>query len=585
VIALSQLFRAAPPGRTVAFGREGVRDADALRDDVAALAALLEPFAEGRLLLHSEDAYAFAVGLLAAAQVGARVVLPPSRQPGALEALASEVTGVLLDSTPTSDTFLGRPCWHPLAAPRARRPLVALDRESPLVELFTSGTTGAGKPVAKAVRHLEDEVAVLEECFGALLGGGTRILATSSPQHLYGLLFRIVWPLSAGRPLLRSPLLHAEELAPHLGVESPFALVSTPIALRHLAEKEELAPFAPWCRAVFSSGGPLPAPIARRVAEALGAAPFEVYGATETGGVALRQQQRGGEPWRPLPRVEVARDAESGCLVVASPFASTGEALPGGRARCTLGDLVAFDEGGFRLLGRADRVVKIGEKRLSLPAMEERLATHPAVADAALVALDTGGDARVGAVVVPTEIGREQVVASGRRGLARSLSAHLAPDFDRVLLPRAWRLVDALPRDAQGKLPNERLLAFFAETSPAPRAPEPIAVRRGARELEARLRIPEDLAFLEGHFPGHPIVAGVVQLHFAMRALEELLGAAPRLAALEVLKFHELLLPGQEVRLRVELDAGGERFAFSLADAGRPERVFATARGALRRNP
>ena len=100
---------------------------------------------------------------------------------------------------------------------------------------------------------------------------------------------------------------------------------------------------------------------------------------------------------------------------------------------------------------------------------------------------------------------------------------------------------------------------------------------------EARLRIPEDLAFLEGHYPGRPVVAGVVQVHLAMRALEELLGAPARLARLEALKFHALLQPGDEVRLRVERDPDGVRFRFRLADAARPERVFASGRGQLAR--
>ena len=87
----------------------------------------------------------------------------------------------------------------------ARAPL---DRDAPLAVLFTSGSTGAGRRVEKAVRHLEDEVAVLEQQFGAQLARDTRFLATVAPQHLYGLLFRVLWPLAAGRPFLRSALLH-----------------------------------------------------------------------------------------------------------------------------------------------------------------------------------------------------------------------------------------------------------------------------------------------------------------------------------------------------------------------------------------
>jgi hypothetical protein len=81
------------------------------------------------------------------------------------------------------------------------------------------------------------------------------------------------------------------------------------------------------------------------------------------------------------------------------------------------------------------------------------------------------------------------------------------------------------------------------------------------------------------------VVAGVVQVHFAMRELAALLGAPPRLASLEALKFRELLRPGDSVLLQVRVDEDGARFEFTLADATRPERVFSSGRGELRSVP
>ena len=575
---LSRLFAAAGGARAVAFGREGERSADELRSDVASLAARLGPVAGGRVVLHCQDAYAFAVGFLAVGQIGAAAVLVPSRQPGALLRLAGEVAGFLLDGADVPERIEGRPCWSPLAAPRAAHELVALEREAAWAELFTSGTTGDEKPVAKSVRHLEDEVAMLEARFGAALGAGTRMLSTASPQHLYGLLFRVLWPLAAGRPFLRTPLLHPEELAPALD-EADFALASTPVALRRLAERAELSR----CRAVFSSGGPLDADVARRVAEAQGAPPHEVYGSTETGGVAVRQQWVGDEPWQPLPGVSIEIDAEDGRLVVTSPFVSGGERVDALCTRLATGDRAEPAPGdGFRLRGRADRVVKVAEKRLSLPDMESRLREHAAVDEAALVLVEGSGEPRVAAVVVLTPAGRETYAGGGRRALGRELSDHLARDFDRVLLPRIWRVVDALPRDAQGKTPVRALHAILGEGTTRP---ELLAAERGPGGAVVEWRIPRELAQLEGHFPGHPVVAGVVQVHWVMGVLEELLGAAPRLASLEALKFHDLLGPGDHVRLRVETEAapGGTRFRFQLADAAQPERVFSSGRGRLLR--
>ena len=482
-------------GDLVAFGREGSRSRADLRREVAALAARLAPYGGARVGLHCHDAYAFAVGLLAVGQVGAQAVLPPSRQPGTLLRLAGDVEAFLLDGADAPDTLASRPCWSPLAGPGPHADLVPLERESAWVLLFTSGTTGEEKPIAKAVRHLEDEVAMLGAHFGSALPGGARMLSTAPPQHLYGLLFRVLWPLAAGRPFLRTALLHPEELVPYLSEPGAFALASTPVALRGLAERNELAACASRCRAVFSSGGPLDAEIARRVADALGAPPIEVYGSTETGGVAERQQWQGDESWRPLPGVE-AVVSDDGRLLVTSPFVSSGETLGSGATRFATGDRAETDgTGGFHLRGRSDRMVKIAEKRLSLPDMESRLREHPAVAEVALVLADGPGEPRVAAVVVPTAAGRALHAGGGRRALGRELSEHLARDFDRVLLPRVWRVVDALPRNAQGKTSVRALRTLLGD---APRAPERLAAQQRPGHSEVEWRVPAELASSRG---------------------------------------------------------------------------------------
>jgi 3-hydroxymyristoyl/3-hydroxydecanoyl-(acyl carrier protein) dehydratase len=229
-------------------------------------------------------------------------------------------------------------------------------------------------------------------------------------------------------------------------------------------------------------------------------------------------------------------------------------------------------DGSFRLLGRSDRTVKIGEKRLSLPEMEKDLAQHPALSEAALLVLPQASQPRVHAVVVLSEIGRALLIQAGRRALGRALAAHLAARWDAVLLPRVWRTVDALPRNAQGKLPVESLAALFT-----PREREALLHHeaRGPGWLERQLEVPRDLVYLDGHYDGQPLVAAVVELRWVMEAAFDLLGRTPRVSELEVLKFPEVLLPGQRFALRVERCEPGDRLAFRLYDG---TRVFASGR-------
>jgi len=574
-----------PPGQLVAFAREGERDWADFAGRVAALAAEIESRRAARYLLFSDDSYAFAVGLFALAHAGARALVAPNRQPQTLEELAAFADGALIDPGVGEAELARVPRLDPLGLPPLRAPSFrALDPDALVAELSTSGTTGPGKAVPKLLRHLDREVAAQERLFGARLGAGTRVFATVSHQHLYGLLFRVLSPLAAGRPFSSETFLHLEELYPRLREAGAFALATTPVHLRRMRGDAGLAELAPGARALFSSGGPLDDDVARDVGWLVGHAPVEIFGSSETGGVAWRQQPLEGAPapWQPFPEVALRIEPDEGRLAVRSPYVSLGSAAsPGEPQELVMGDRAELAaDGAFRVLGRADRIVKIGEKRLALPEMESHLRSHPWVADAALLAFDPGGDARVGAVVALSEAGQAALDARGRRAVAAELGDHLAGYWDRVLLPRAWRYVPELPRDAQGKTSRAALLELLetaAERAPV-RAPIALSEERSDRTLVRRLRVPAELAFLEGHFPGRPIVAGVVQVHWVLQAARELIGERARVRALEGVRFRELLLPGQELALELDWD-GAHSLQFKLADGAR---VFSSGRIALR---
>jgi acyl-coenzyme A synthetase/AMP-(fatty) acid ligase len=573
------------PRSVVAFSRSGERTFADFAGRVASLADAVTARRASLWLLFSEDSYAFAVGLFALAHAGARALVAPNRQSQTLAELALHAEGALVDPGIGEAELARLPRLDPLAAePEPAPRFGTLDPWLPLAALSTSGTTGPGKEVPKALCHLDREVALHEELFGARLGPRARMFATVSHQHLYGLLFRLLWPLASGRAFCSETFLHLEELFPRMREAGEFALATTPVHLRRMRSDAELPSLRAGVRAVFSSGGPLDLDVARDVAERLGQAPLEIFGSTETGGVAWRAQTVAGESvaWRAFPGVTLALEPGEQRLTVRSPYVSHGSsARPGDLQELVMGDRAELVPGGFQLLGRADRIVKVGEKRLALPEMESQLRTHPWVADAALLAFDVSGDARVGAVVALNDSGAAALAERGRRVVGSTLADHLAGYWDRVLLPRAWRYVDELPRDPQGKTSRAALLALFedgAERGPVV-APVLLAERRDARTLVRELRVPPDLAFLDGHFPGHPVVAGVVQIHWAMLAARDFLGPGFRARSLEGVRFRELLLPGQAFTLELELAEAGDSLGFRLVDGAR---VFASGRVALR---
>jgi 3-hydroxymyristoyl/3-hydroxydecanoyl-(acyl carrier protein) dehydratase len=73
--------------------------------------------------------------------------------------------------------------------------------------------------------------------------------------------------------------------------------------------------------------------------------------------------------------------------------------------------------------------------------------------------------------------------------------------------------------------------------------------------------IPADHPCLPGHFPGRPLVPGVVLLEYVVAAIEAAHGPLPPLRLPQV-KFLQPLLPGEEAR--IELDGAAPRWRFRV---------------------
>jgi acyl-coenzyme A synthetase/AMP-(fatty) acid ligase len=380
---------------------------------VAGLSKALRRRPEIRWLLTSDDPLDFSVGLFAALYAGKEAIIPPNAQPGTLAALSGAFDARI-------DALAG-------VAP-SRETLTAIDPRAAIIDLYTSGSTGEHKRVHKTLAQFEAEVAVLESLWGEKLGASA-VVATAPHPHIYGLLFRLFWPLASGRGFDAVTCSHPGMLEERLAFFGEAALISSPAQLARLPELLSLAELDPKPVAIFSSGGPLSANAARVLTDGLGEAPIEIFGSTETGGVAWRQQSgEDGDLWTPFPCHTVSRSA-LGALTLCSPFLA--DLTP-----WEMDDGIEFvPDGRFRLLGRLDRVVKIEEKRLSLPEMEARLAAHPWVEAAALVPL-AGRRQSIGAVLVLGAEGRERLRLEGRRAVMQALRKHLAGYFDAVLLPR-----------------------------------------------------------------------------------------------------------------------------------------------------
>jgi acyl-coenzyme A synthetase/AMP-(fatty) acid ligase len=407
---------------------------------------------EKRWLLHCEQPLHFAAALLAVLHAGRSAVLAPGLQPAMTEQLRPAYDAIVGDGA--------QPMLDVRGVPPAGFEFEAIDARAAHIDLYTSGSSGEPKRVGKSLHQLETEARVLETVWGAGLGAAA-VIATVPHHHIYGLLFRLIWPLAAGRRFDAGLCADPGLLTQALRRYGDALLVSSPAHLTRLPELLPLESLEPLSGRIFSSGGPLPAAVALEYKRRLGAAPIEVYGSTESGGIAWREQDGSEDSaaWRPFPALELSTDAQ-GALCLRSPY------LPDD-AWLTMGDAAELlPDGRFRLKGRLDRVVKVEGKRISLPELEQALREHPWVCEAAVVPL-SGGKESLGAVVILREPRREP---DAREPLVAGLREFLLARFERVLVPRQWRFVPRLPTDERGKLSAAALRSLFQKPDDAPAA-------------------------------------------------------------------------------------------------------------------
>ncbi len=248
---------------------------------------------------------------------------------------------------------------------------------------FTSGTTGEPIGALKTKTNLLEELSVLKALLLSL--DIERIVVTVPLVHIYGFLAGVLLPAA-----LEADVILKEEFLPHelitLAEDKRTLCITNPVFLKVLNKLEFDAQY-PHITFV-SSTGKLDASIAQSLHTKIGCDIYQLFGSTETGGIAYKINH--DSIWKPLQGVHIQKVGQN--LSVESPFISKyvlEESVRELQKPFVTTDIVTLQDKGFLLLGRESEIIKISGKRISLLEVE-RLLEDNAYIEGALVKLAYG---------------------------------------------------------------------------------------------------------------------------------------------------------------------------------------------------
>lgn len=497
----------------------------------------------------STDTLELAISTLAAWHAGQIVVMPSTRLVADVDALRVRYPDSHVIDAASLRALLGSVSSHAslatlLQASTPQWPPFDLDPAFAAVILFTSGSTGPPHAHVKTWDMLVRGAETFRLAFP--VASRPPVLAgTVDCHHMFGLEANLMAALRCGyalctdRPQFPQDLLRVLGTTP-LRALGPLWLVTTPLQLSIF--QRELRSLAQGPERVIVATMPLQPVLAAAVERDWNTQVDEVFGNTEVGVMATRRTAITAA-YVAAPGVQFDFRADDEVTVARGP-----------EPPLLLDDRVARAPTGpaesFLLLGRRSDMVKIAGKRSTLAALADALRGIDGVIDGAFA---MGPQGRMVAVAVAP-------------GLERTgLQCALALRIDAAFMPRPLVLVDALPRDANGKLPLATLLQCVESASTATMAL--------ANTFACEHVFVASHPVFAGHFPGDPLVPGALLLAQVEALLRQ---HGYRLTGCEQAKFLAPVRPDECCTLRVDCSTPSA-VAFEIA-AGHGVRVRGTLR-------
>ncbi|RHW75789.1 AMP-binding protein [Colwellia sp. RSH04] len=442
------LFPRSPKGffichDTVISGQQWAQECIALAQDISS-------YKEQSWLLYHDDFYQYSVLFFALLIAKKNIVLAQGNQSERLKQAANFADISIGDFELKKNAKELIPHFKKSINQRVKSSLAKLTiDENTNITLFTSGSSGKAKAIKKYWYQLASEVETLQALFPHTKNN---VIATVTHKHIYGLLFKLIWPVFTDKNIICQCIEYPEQVELFTQQYSNILLVSSPSYLARTSHQFSSQAINA-IDEIFCSGGALATSTAEDFFQFNQQAITEVYGSTETGGIAWRQQARSAL-WQLFPEHQVSLTSQN-TLLLQSRFLAKGEYYE-------TDDSVELNGRFFTLLGRVDRIIKLHEKRLSLDEMETKLTSLTNVKACRCFILDNSLSKTT--LVAVIELPATTLIPKSnieKKQLVNLLKKALSTTFEASLLPRKWRFVEQLPFNSEGKLVKSELSKLF----------------------------------------------------------------------------------------------------------------------------
>ncbi|MDR2105411.1 MAG: AMP-binding protein [Deferribacteraceae bacterium] len=509
---------------------------------------------EKKLVLYVKDSLIFMAAFFASLLADKEIFMPNYYQQDCEELFGAPFTVTDMAEIASKNSILLTD--NPKHKSAAHLPVLTEDAK---MNFCTSGSTGKPKIISKRLANLAPEAVYLSELFGDAIAQKPLFITTVNINHMYGIFYNFLLPLYNNLAILTDMVVIPDQLKILLSTGNKLFIASSPAFLERLAKYADAYSFPKNTAAISTAGGSLRQTTAEAVYKLFGIYFTEIYGSTETGGIAYRRPDE-TKYWTLYTPVDAFAD-ENGLLAVSGAFVDS---------PFSLADRVEFiNERQFILKGRSDRIVKFEEKRVSLEEVENVILQNSFIEEtyAALIDLDffaQNSSPFLGACIVLNRAGKDELLAKGKRSFISGIKKEMVNRLDPVCIPSRWRILDELPRNNQGKLITSEIRLLFSGN-----LAEPVVLEKAisTEKLSLTLSFVKDSLYFRGHFPDFPILAGVVQVNFAISWLKKVFHHETSIKKISKLKFTNIIHPGDIVNLSIDLKANRlYRFKYSSGE-------------------